>query len=197
MSPCRLAFLAGLLFLSLPLSLSPSLIPSTPTHPWHLPQLSLTLQAADFGPRTALKVVDTIRDGLRRGSIKTQDDIRSALRAAIVKVLTSPKGSSALSLGTSRPGVVLVVGVNGGGKTTTIGKLAHKLQGEDAKVRPSCWCSGAVPQEPAKEGWEKEFRIVQRHAAVWLLIQSAMLLLHPCLASLHPSCPALHFQPAI
>ena len=97
---------------------------------------SRLLQAADFGPRTALKVVDKIRAGLRNGKVKSQDDIRLGLRNSILAVLNSSTGPSTLNLGSGRPGVVLVVGVNGGGKTTTIGKLAHKLQGEGAKVWP-------------------------------------------------------------
>ena len=53
-----------------------------------------------------------------------------------MRVLTASGRSSDLELGDAKPGVVLVVGVNGGGKTTTIGKLAHKLGQEGAQARP-------------------------------------------------------------
>ena len=56
-------------------------------------------------------------------------------QASIVRLLESRGGSTALDFGEARPGVLLIVGVNGGGKTTTIGKLAHKFVGEGATVR--------------------------------------------------------------
>ncbi|KAK9800915.1 hypothetical protein WJX73_010599 [Symbiochloris irregularis] len=118
-----------------------------------LEELEEVLIAADFGPRTALKIVDTIRDGLRQGRVKSQDDIRAALRTAILKVLNSPEQPSTLSLGSSRPGVILVVGVNGGGKTTTIGKLAHKLQGEGAKVLLAAGDTYRAAAAEQLQGW--------------------------------------------
>lgn len=63
---------------------------------------------------------------------------RTRLKDSIVQVLTAPAKSSGLDLGDSKPAVLLIVGVNGGGKTTTIGKLAHKFAGEGAKVRLFC-----------------------------------------------------------
>ena len=51
------------------------------------------------------------------------------------QVISSHGKSPELQFGRAKPGVVLVVGVNGGGKTTTIGKLAHKLNAQGAKVR--------------------------------------------------------------
>jgi signal recognition particle GTPase len=92
------------------------------------------LQTADFGPRTALKVVDSIRERVRAGKIKTGEDIRHELKTAIVDVLQMRGGSTELQLGEEQPSVILIVGVNGGGKTTTIGKLAHKFEQEGAKV---------------------------------------------------------------
>ena len=92
-------------------------------------------QSADFGPKTALKVVDAVRARIRAGELRSAAQIKGALKGALVDVLTVPGGD--LALPGARPGVVLVVGVNGGGKTTTIGKLAHKLRQEGASVRPS------------------------------------------------------------
>uniref|UniRef100_A0A7S0RKM6 SRP54-type proteins GTP-binding domain-containing protein n=1 Tax=Chlamydomonas leiostraca TaxID=1034604 RepID=A0A7S0RKM6_9CHLO len=105
-----------------------------------LEELEEVLIAADFGPKTALKVVDRIREGIKQGTVKTADDTKAALKAAIVEVLTknmqggSAAKSAELVLGSEKPAVILVVGVNGAGKTTTIGKLAHKLGAEGAKV---------------------------------------------------------------
>ena len=71
------------------------------------------------------------------GSLKTGDDLRGALRASITHTLTTRGGDPALKLPGSDeegPSVLLIVGVNGGGKTTSIGKLAHKFAAEGAKV---------------------------------------------------------------
>lgn len=99
--------------------------------------LLLCLQSADFGPKTALKVVDGIRHKVKQGKIKTGDQIRTELKQSICEVLHNRGGSSELQLGDTQPGVILIVGVNGGGKTTTIGKLAHKFNSEGVKVRAS------------------------------------------------------------
>ena len=93
------------------------------------------LQTADFGPKTALKVVDVIRTKVKQGKIKTGDQIRTELKQSILEVLHNRGGSSELQLGDQQPGVILIVGVNGGGKTTTIGKLAHKFNSEGIKAR--------------------------------------------------------------
>lgn len=98
-----------------------------------LEELEEALIAADFGPKTALKVVDDLRDQVKAGKLKTGEDIRTALRAGIVQLLGKQGGTSELQL-THSPSLVLVVGVNGAGKTTTIGKIAHKLSTEGAKV---------------------------------------------------------------
>ena len=92
------------------------------------------LQSADFGPKTALKVVDQIRNKVKQGKIKSGDQIRDALKQSILQLLKVRGGSTDLNLGVEPPGVILIVGVNGGGKTTTIGKLAHKFNSENVKV---------------------------------------------------------------
>lgn len=71
------------------------------------------------------------------GRLKTGGDLRAALRKSIVATLVERGGSPELKLPDAAPGqpaVVLVVGVNGGGKTTTIGKLAHSLSAQGASV---------------------------------------------------------------
>ncbi len=97
-------------------------------------------QAADFGPKTALKIVDRIRDGIKRGRVKSADDTRKALKDAIVELLTQgvargPAGSpsssvasrsSELVLSGTKPAVVLVVGVNGAGKVRQLGPRGHQ-----------------------------------------------------------------------
>ncbi|CAM6089725.1 unnamed protein product [Calypogeia fissa] len=100
-----------------------------------LDELEEALLVADFGPRTALKIVDEIREDILAGKLTTGGEIKSALKANIVKLLTQKISNTDLQLGTSRPAVIMIVGVNGGGKTTTIGKLAFRLKKvEDTKV---------------------------------------------------------------
>ena len=92
-------------------------------------------QMADFGPKTALKVVDDIRTEIRAGRLKSSSHVKAALKRSIIDIFKRARGSSALALGSVKPMVILVVGVNGGGKTTTIGKLAYQLTQEGGKVR--------------------------------------------------------------
>ncbi|CAI5962350.1 unnamed protein product [Closterium sp. NIES-64] len=97
-------------------------------------EASQALIVADFGPRTAIRIVDGIREEIKAGQLKTGKEIKEALKRAIVKLLTEKAPVTALELGTSKPAVVMIVGVNGGGKTTTIGKLSHRFNNEGAKV---------------------------------------------------------------
>ncbi|KAL3154037.1 hypothetical protein ABBQ32_013586 [Trebouxia sp. C0010 RCD-2024] len=99
-----------------------------------LEELEEALIAADFGPRTSLKVVDKIRSKLEDGKLQNGAQIRSQLKQSILELLQTRGGNTDLQLGETQPSVILVVGVNGGGKTTTIGKLAHKFNSEGAKV---------------------------------------------------------------
>ena len=89
---------------------------------------------SDFGPKTAFKIVDGIRDKVMGGQLKTGDQIRAELKQSIASLLQQRGGGSELALGDAKPAVLLVVGVNGGGKTTTIGKLANKFGSGGAKV---------------------------------------------------------------
>lgn len=99
-----------------------------------LEELEEELIMADFGPKTSLKVVDTVRAEVARGNVKTGAQMRAVLKQAIVGVLQERGGDAGLNLQAEAPTVLLVVGVNGGGKTTTIGKLANKFTGEGASV---------------------------------------------------------------
>lgn len=98
-----------------------------------LEELEDALITADFGPKTALKIVDKVRDAIKGGKVTTSDDLRAQLKASIVDLLNGRGQNSELNL-TGSPSVVFIVGVNGAGKTTTIGKLAAKFGGEGAKV---------------------------------------------------------------
>ena len=94
-------------------------------------ELEERLILADLGVETTEKAVDGLREKVRAQKLKTAEDARKALREVLCEMLQV--GSSALRLDT-RPSVVLVIGVNGVGKTTTIGKIANQLRQQGKKV---------------------------------------------------------------
>lgn len=97
-----------------------------------LEELEDLLIQADLGVETALRVTDTLASE-RYGKDVTGEDVTKIMATEIVKVLKPVAKPLALDLG-HKPHVILVVGVNGTGKTTTIGKLAAKLSGSGLKV---------------------------------------------------------------
>mmetsp|Transcript_34801 Transcript_34801/g.98662 ORF Transcript_34801/g.98662 Transcript_34801/m.98662 type:complete len:382 (-) Transcript_34801:146-1291(-) len=99
-----------------------------------LEELEDALISSDFGPKTALKVVDTVRERVMAGELKSGDDIRAALKDSIRHIMVTRGGNTELQLGDSKPAVVLILGVNGGGKTTSVGKLAYKFNSEGLSV---------------------------------------------------------------
>ena len=96
-------------------------------------ELEELLIGADVGVATTQKVLDEVRARVEAERIKDAGDVRSALKDALVHVLTSPQQKGRLwgaNGAPPRPAVVLVLGVNGTGKTTTIAKLAHAYRAE-------------------------------------------------------------------
>jgi fused signal recognition particle receptor len=90
------------------------------------------LIAADVGATTTLELIDAARERFGHGSGRSGDDVRRALATEIRDRLVRV-GSGEFELGPA-PAVLLFVGVNGTGKTTTIAKLAHRLLGEGRSV---------------------------------------------------------------
>ena len=94
-------------------------------------ELEDSLIMADLGATVAHDAVKKLRDVVYQKSIQRGDDVKQALREILIEKLNV--GDAALDLST-QPSVVLVIGVNGVGKTTSIGKLAHSLKGEGKRV---------------------------------------------------------------
>ena len=94
-------------------------------------ELEDSLILADLGATVAHDAVKKLRDVVYQKSIQRGDDVKQALREILIEKLNV--GDTALDL-TTQPSVVLVIGVNGVGKTTSIGKLAHSLKGEGKRV---------------------------------------------------------------
>lgn len=93
-----------------------------------LEKLEEVLLEADFGVPTTMRLVAEIESDARRGLIKTQDQFLGALRTAIETSLRSGNSDPRIIQAKSAPTVILVVGVNGAGKTTFIGKFSDLLK---------------------------------------------------------------------
>jgi fused signal recognition particle receptor len=100
----------------------------------HLDRLEEALIAADSGVNLAVRLVDELRDRVRRGDITTADELLPAVRSELLDLLQSADDRSANQPVPVKPKVTLVVGVNGTGKTTTVAKLAKRRQEEGTSV---------------------------------------------------------------
>ena len=99
--------------------------------PQLLTKLENTLLAADLGPKTTHQILEVVRQKLQRHALNNATDLKAELRAQLLfalRALPTPSSGSAAPAQETRPHVIFVVGVNGTGKTTTIGKLAHRLR---------------------------------------------------------------------
>ena len=94
-------------------------------------ELEESLILADTGMDVTLELVEELKSRVRRQGIKTLEEARSCMVEVIADALNA--GETALNLST-RPSVVLFIGVNGVGKTTTIGKIGHQLKQQRKKV---------------------------------------------------------------
>ncbi|CAI9101729.1 OLC1v1039123C2 [Oldenlandia corymbosa var. corymbosa] len=99
-----------------------------------LDELEEALLVADFGPRITIKIVESLREDIYGGKLKSGSEIKAALKRSILELLTSKGLKTELQLGFRKPAVIMIVGVNGGGKTTSLGKLANRLKKEGAKI---------------------------------------------------------------
>jgi len=94
-------------------------------------ELEESLILGDLGVDTAVKAVDRLRKTVRENHLKTPEEAKETLKDILVTMLNV--GNPALNI-TTKPSVILVIGVNGVGKTTTIGKIAKQLVDDDKKV---------------------------------------------------------------
>ena len=96
-----------------------------------LDEIQAVLITADIGPRTTEKLLDQLRAKMGRSELRDEEAVWAALRAEARSVLGASSGGVRLG---AKPTTILVVGVNGVGKTTTIGKLASRFKDEGRKV---------------------------------------------------------------
>ncbi|HVO21775.1 MAG TPA: signal recognition particle-docking protein FtsY [Anaeromyxobacter sp.] len=95
-----------------------------------LAELEEVLFTADIGVRTATRLLESARERVRRKELSDPERLKAALREEIARILAldGPAAGPVVPEEGRRPWVVMVVGVNGSGKTTTVGKLAAQLQ---------------------------------------------------------------------
>ena len=96
-----------------------------------LDELEEALIMSDIGIETSTKIISELRNRIKKENIQDEEAVKTALREEMVKLLDV--GETKLNLSTS-PAVILVVGVNGVGKTTSIGKIANNLRKSGKKV---------------------------------------------------------------
>jgi fused signal recognition particle receptor len=102
--------------------------------PGSLERLEEVLLASDFGVPATLRLVDHGEALTRTGKVSTEPEFLAAVEGEITRILESGDADTSLHFAPAPPTVFLVVGVNGVGKTTSIGKLAHRLQRSGRRV---------------------------------------------------------------
>jgi fused signal recognition particle receptor len=114
-----------------------------------LEQLEQVLLESDFGVPVTLRMVEEVERRAKRGLVKTQDEFQAALADAVDQALRAGNANPALTRSATAPTVILVVGVNGAGKTTFIGKLSARFRNERKRVMVAAadtFRAGAIDQ---------------------------------------------------
>ena len=96
-----------------------------------LEELEETLIMSDIGMETSLEIIDKLRTKIKKENIKDTDEVKESLKQIIQEIMD--ENDKSLTLNT-KPSVLLVIGVNGVGKTTSIGKIANSLKKQNKKV---------------------------------------------------------------
>ena len=114
-----------------------------------LEELERTLLEADFGVPATMELVAAMEEGVRAGRLTTSEDLRNALVSRLAEMLSGYTDPASITRSDEGITVVLVMGVNGTGKTTTCAKLARRLQKEGRKVllaAADTYRAGAIAQ---------------------------------------------------
>jgi fused signal recognition particle receptor len=99
-----------------------------------LNELESLLFSADLGVKTSSQLIEAVQQGLKRGDLKEPEKVKSFIKEEITRILKAGENPLSINFSQTKPFVMMVVGVNGGGKTTTIGKIAHQYTSQGKKV---------------------------------------------------------------
>jgi len=114
--------------------------------------LEEALIRGDVGVGTAQQVLESVRNQITRGQLAEASGLKSAVKAELLHILKQTSNGAARAV--EPPLVILVVGVNGTGKTTTIGKLAWQFRSDEANPRKVLLCAGDTFRAAAVEQLE-------------------------------------------
>lgn len=114
-----------------------------------LEELEMTLISADIGVRTTDEILAAVRDKLDRQQLKDPQELKAHIAKHMAEIIE--RAEKAAPEATGSPRVLMVVGVNGTGKTTTIGKLTHRLKSDGKQV---LLCAGDTFRAAAAEQLE-------------------------------------------
>ena len=96
-----------------------------------LEELEETLIMSDIGMETSVDIIDKLRQKIKKENIKEAEEVKNSLKQIIQEIMD--QNNKSLNLNT-KPSVILLIGVNGVGKTTSIGKIANSLKKQNKKV---------------------------------------------------------------
>ena len=114
-----------------------------------LENMERVLIESDFGVSATVELTQALEDEVRRGKVKTEADLKRSLQQRLTQLLNSSDHSGAIARAEPGPTIILLVGVNGTGKTTTAAKLGWRLQREGRKVllaAADTYRAGAIAQ---------------------------------------------------
>ncbi len=105
--------------------------------PAALKHLETALLSADLGVKTTREILESVRDKLERNALSDTAQLKREIKSHVTRILQSPNGTERIlgeADGSDEPRVIFIVGVNGAGKTTSIGKLANRLRQQNLNV---------------------------------------------------------------
>jgi fused signal recognition particle receptor len=99
-----------------------------------LDDLEGLLFAADLGVKTSNHLIEGVQQALKRGELKEPEKVKEFIKQELLRILKSGEKPLSIDFSQIKPFVFMVVGVNGVGKTTTIGKIAHQYSSQGKRV---------------------------------------------------------------